>query len=363
MQGIRVKINNNNNNNNNSLNFIDLFCGCGGFSAGLELSGHTCKFGVDFNKDAIETFRYNHKNSKFFWGNISTLSNEKLSSILDLSQIDMVVGGPPCQGFSTLGKGLVNDNRNLLYLEFVRIVKLCNPKILLLENVTGLLSAKNKETVNSIFRCFEKLGYCLEARVLSTEEYGVPEKRKRTIIIGTKNCKSPIFPQVTHGKLEKLPVNTVSNAFQDLIASDGIAYNHDVSSAKIKNILDLKRLKCIPEGKGIRYEEDEKKYLSKKLNFNINWDTLKERRFRQTKYLRLDRSKPSPTILTSRTSYYHPTEHRYLTPREAAACQSFPNNFIFLGSLTSQFRQIGNAVPPLLGQALGNAVIKLLPFD
>jgi DNA (cytosine-5)-methyltransferase 1 len=136
-------------------------------------------------------------------------------------------------------------------------------------------------------------------------------------------------------------------------------YNHDLELAEIKNVEDRNRLRHIPPGKGIRYEEDEKSYLPKKLRYGINWKTLRENRFRQTRLQRLPLTGPSPTILTSRTSYYHPFEPRYLTPREAAACQSFPNGFVFHGSQTAIFRQIGNAVPPLLAEAIGEVIKKI----
>ncbi|MFZ4713605.1 MAG: DNA cytosine methyltransferase [Bacteriovoracaceae bacterium] len=342
------------------LNFIDLFSGCGGFSAGLEMAGHKCLLGVDFNKDAIETFKHNHKHAEVFQGDIKKLSKDKLLQLLKGEKIQMVVGGPPCQGFSTVGRGLVEDERNTLFKQFVRIVETLNPNVVILENVTGLLASKNKFILKQIFKHFEKLGYKMDARVLSSEEYGVPEMRRRTIIMGSKNCSAPIFPKISHGDRGRASLNTVGNAFSDLHAADGKIYNHNTSLCEIKNKMDFERLKCVPEGRYIRYQKDELKYLPKKLRYNVDWETISEGRFRQAKLQRLDRKLPSPTILTSRTSYYHPVEPRYLTPREAAACQSFPNDFIFCGSLTSQFRQIGNAVPPLMARALGEVVKQML---
>jgi DNA (cytosine-5)-methyltransferase 1 len=341
-----------------SFTFIDLFSGCGGLSHGLEMAGHRCLLGVDANKEALQSFAANHHEAAVYLGDIKKLSEKKLKELLKNKKVDMVVGGPPCQGFSTVGKGEVEDERNLLFKEFVRIVKATDPKIILFENVTGLVAKKNQNILKQIFQYFEKLGYNMDARVLSAEEYGVPEKRRRTIIMGVKGGEC-LFPVVTHGPRAGKKIKTVKDALKSLKASNGKIYNHDVKLAEIKSKVDKERLKFIPAGKGIRYPEDEKSYLPKKLHYGIDWKKLREGRFRQTRLHRLPWDEASPTILTARTSYYHPKEPRYLTPREAAACQSFPNDFVFHGSQTAVFRQIGNAVPPLLAQALGEVIKKI----
>ncbi len=341
-----------------SFTFIDLFSGCGGLSSGLEMAGHRCLLGVDANKEAIQSFAANHQEAAVYLGDIKKLSEKKLKELLRGQKVDMVVGGPPCQGFSTVGKGVVEDQRNLLFKEFIRIVKATNPKVILFENVTGLVAKKNQPVLNKIFQYFERLGYNMDARVLSAEEFGVPEKRRRTIIMGVKGGEC-LFPVATHGTRAGNKVRTVAEAFKNLKARDGRVYNHDVKLAQIKKTEDVERLKFIPAGRGIRYEADEKEFLPKKLRFKVDWEALRENRFRQTRLQRLPLTEPSPTILTARTSYYHPKEARYLTPREAAACQSFPNDFIFHGSQTAIFRQIGNAVPPLLAEALGQVIKKI----
>ena len=342
-------------NNKKSLSFIDLFSGCGGLSHGLEMAGHRCLLGVDANKEAVASFAANHHESAVYLGDIKQLKEKKLMELLKGQKVDMVVGGPPCQGFSTVGRGKVEDDRNQLFKQFVRIVKATQPKIILFENVTGLVAKKNQTILKQIFQYFEKLGYNMDARVLSAEEFGVPEKRRRTIIMGVKDGEC-IFPVATHGARASKKTVTVKEALRNLKSKDGRTYNHDVKLAEVKKTEDRDRLVFIPAGRGIRYEQDEKEFLPKKLWFGVDWKKLRENRFRQTRLQRLPLNGPAPTILTARTSYYHPLEPRYLTPREAAACQSFPNDFIFHGSQTAVFRQIGNAVPPLLARALGETV-------
>ena len=340
------------------LNFIDLFSGCGGLSCGLEMAGHNCLLGVDFNADAVKSFKRNHPKAQGLCMDIHKLTSRALAKHIDIDSVEMVVGGPPCQGFSTVGRGDADDARNSLFRQFVRIVKVTNPKVVIFENVTGMLARKNEKTLKKIFNSFEKLGYHMDARVMSADEYGVPSRRRRAIIMGIKGG-IPQFPGITHGARGKNDFVTVENIFKDLAGSSGETYNHDPKLAVISNLTDRKRLKYIPAGSGIRYEKDEKAFLPKRLRYDIDWKKIREGRFRQTKLQRLPLTSPAPTILTSRTMYYHPTEPRYLTCREAAACQSFPNDFIFEGSQTSIFRQIGNAVPPGLAFALGQEIKKI----
>jgi len=350
--------------NKKKLKFVDIFSGAGGLSCGLEQAGLECLLGVDCDKYAAQTFQKNHKKAKVFTGNIEDLTKASLNKLVDGQKIDAVVGGPPCQGFSTVGLGNPTDKRNSLFMHFVRIVKILNPSFIVIENVTGLVAKKNEKTLLAIFNQFRKLGYNLDIKILSSQNFGVPEIRRRTIIIGTKLNIEPQFPIPTHDTTTKkgkyIPPVTIGEAFSNLATRTGKLLNHDIESAKVKNKIDEQRLKRVPEGKGIRYKKDEDSYLPSRLKFKVDWETLPEGRFRQTKYQRLDRKKPGPTIMTHRHGYFHPVENRYLTQREAAKCQSFPNNFEFLGPISSQWRQIGNAVPPLLGKAIGKALLKML---
>jgi DNA (cytosine-5)-methyltransferase 1 len=346
----------------NTLNFIDIFAGAGGLSCGLELAGLNCLLGIDYDKYAMQTFAKNHKKAQSYCGDIRELKKKDILEKLDGKPVHLVVGGPPCQGFSTVGLGNPEDMRNTLFLEFCRVVRITKPYFVIVENVTGLLAKKNEDTLKNIFKKFKTLGYDMDVQVMSSQNYGVPEKRRRTILIGTRLNVDIEFPKITHDTIiakTYRPPMTVGDALSNIETKSGEILNHDLESSNLKSKLELRRLARIPEGKGIRYEADEKKYFTKSLKLGVDWANLRENRFRQTKYQRLDRSKPSPTIMTHRHSYYHPIENRYLTQREAAALQSFPNNFEFVGPLSAQWRQIGNAVPPLMAKAIGKSITKM----
>ena len=346
-------------------NFIDLFSGAGGLSCGFEKAGLNCLAGIDFSKSAIETFKSNHKKAVGIDRDIRKISIKEFKKKINNKKIHIICGGPPCQGFSTIGPGDAKDSRNHLFLEFVRFVKELKPEIIVLENVTGLLAKKNIKTLKSIFNCFEDLGYDLNARVLSSHHYGTPQIRRRVILIGNRIRVENIYPKKKFSNVDEINSKlknprTVSWAFKNLIKFKSKSFNHNIEAARIKSNLEVSRISHVPEGKSIRYERDEKKYLPKKLWFDHDWNEIGEKRFREAKFARLDRSKPSPTIVTGSRMYYHPTENRYLTTREAASLQSFPPEFEFIGSITSQWTQIGNAVPPLMAEAMGAAIKKMI---
>lgn len=338
-----------------SYNFIDLFSGCGGFSCGLELAGHKCLLGVDRDQNALQTFLTNHPHAQIYANPIETLDRETLLKLVGKNTVELVVGGPPCQGFSTVGKGKANDQRNSLFIHFVKVVSWLKPKIIILENVTGLLAKKNSQVLNNIFKQFESQGYSMSARLLRAEDFGAPTQRRRTFIVGTLGINPElVFP------LNKSSQITVGLAWEYWLKNkDGIILNHQTDKTQITNKMDLKRIKCIPAGEAIRYQKDEDKFFTKKIKLSINWKELPEKRLRQKKYHRLDKNKIAPTIMTSSRTYYHPSENRYLTIREVAALQSFPPSFLFKGSYTSMYRQIGNAVPPLIAKAIGEKIAEL----
>jgi DNA (cytosine-5)-methyltransferase 1 len=341
--------------------FIDLFSGAGGMSCGLEMAGFQCLLGVDHEESAVKTFKHNHKYAQAILGDIREISIEQIQEIIKYQKVDLICGGPPCQGFSTIGQNNNQDERNFLFFEFLRIVAALNPDYIIMENVTGLLSKKNESVLKEIIKSFTELGYTIDVKVLSAHHYGVPEKRRRTIFLGNRFAVKNIYPEQMFKDSDRdsqnLPLpRTVGTAFNSL---QGEISNHDLKQAQISNELERERISYIPEGKSVRYEKDQLEYLPERLWFDVDWTNIHEQRFREAKLNRLDLQSCSNTINTSRTTYYHPTEDRYLTAREAATIQSFPTDYFFCGTQTKQWKQIGNAVPPLLAKALGESILKL----
>lgn len=348
-------------------NFIDLFCGAGGLSTGLEMAGFKCIYANDVDAYSIDTIRANYPETLATCEPIQLLTKDKIRDYVGDKKIHLVAGGPPCQGFSTVGKGDPNDPKNVLFEHFVRVVDTVRPNLVLFENVTGILAAKNRPTLDNIVESFNQIGYKLFARVLESQHYGVPQKRKRTILVGTRNGEDFSFPvpgyDINFGKLY-VPPKTLGGALLEL---EGYIANidcndelHDIGYASISKEIDLKRIRCVPEGAYIRYKRDEDKYLPKKLKLGVDWETVREGRLRENHYHRLSRKKVSPTIMTKNNNYYHPTENRRFTLRELATLQSFPPNYIFKGSKVSIARQIGNAVPPLMARAIGKEILRML---
>ncbi len=346
-------------------NFVDLFCGAGGLSTGLKQAGFNEVFACDFDKWAVETMRANHPKTTIIHEPVQKLTPKKLLELTQGQKVHLVAGGPPCQGFSTIGKGNPEDERNSLFKYFVRTVRVLQPDFVLFENVTGLVSKKNEKTLSEIIKAFKKIGYELKIQVLEAQKYGVPQKRRRTFIVGSKNGEFDFpIPKFDIEKGDKIiPAVTLGEMLKDLkefhknVKEDP---NHDLQAAKSINERDLARLKCIPEGRCIRYEKDEKQFLPKKLKLGVDWKKIRESRLRENHYHRLSRKKPTPTLNTHNHHYFHPTQARKFTLREFACMQTFPMDYEFKGSRTSVVRQIGNAVPPLLAKSIGLKIKQLL---
>jgi DNA (cytosine-5)-methyltransferase 1 len=359
------------------LTAIDLFCGAGGLSEGLRQSGFHVLAGNDYDEVAGATYANTHREAKFLGGEIQNLSAGDFlaASRLKEGQLDVLAGGPPCQGYSVYNhqRGM-HDARSSLFQEYLRLVEGLLPKWVIMENVTGIMSAGNGFAFRAIIEGFEKLGYKIEFRVLKAELFGIPQERRRVVFMGNRTGEPIVWPEPTHG-LGLLPLVTVADAISDLPAlgngQETVSTKYATApkgayqkvlregSSGVKNHrsprlapINIQRMKHIPQGGSWRDIPFELLPAGMKL----------ARRSDHTKrYGRLSWDGLSSTILTKCDvhwgSYIHPTQDRSLSVREAARFQSFPDWFEFEGSLTDQFVQVGNAVPPILGRQIGQALL------
>ena len=338
---------------------IDLFCGCGGLSFGFIEAGYDVLLGIDHWKDAIITFENTHKNAKGIVADLFTETPKDISKQTGIKDIDIIIGGPPCQGFSIAGKRIIDDERNQLYKSFVSFVDFYKPKAFLMENVPNIVSMGKGIVKDSIIKDFEKLGYTVVYKVLLASEFGVPQNRRRAFFVGTKNNKEFVFPEPT----TKNPVNAEDaisdlseksiidgtnyktepkSDYQKLIrGKSNFIYNHEITnhSEQTTSIISL-----VPDGGNYKDLPEE---LRKTRNVNIAWT-------------RLNSQKPSFTIDTGHNHHFHYEFDRVPTARESARLQSFPDDYIFKGGKTSQLKQIGNAVPPLLAKTIAEELIKYI---
>lgn len=362
------------------LTAIDLFCGAGGLSEGFRQAGYTVVAGNDIDAAAGETYKATHPDAEFILGPIQDVTVERLcrASGLRPGELDVLLGGPPCQAYSVYNhqRGM-HDARATLFREYLRIVEGMKPKWVVMENVTGITSIAGGTVVQSIKDELRKLGYVVECRTLRTEDYGVPQERRRVVFIGNRLGLPIEFPEPTHGPIDSglQPFTTVWDAIGDLpplangekdkvalYAADPanwfqryvrenarkIVLNHDASRL---SAINEARMRHIPIGGSWR---------------DIPYDLLPEgmkkaKRSDHTK--RYGRMRPeglSCTVLTKCDihwgAYIHPYQDRAITVREAARIQAFPDSFIFRGSRTEQYVQVGNAVPPLLGRKVAESI-------
>lgn len=336
--------------------FIDLFAGAGGLSIGLENAGFELVAATDWDHWSCQTLRANHPNIFVCEGDITSLVLEDFSNEIGNIEIDLIVGGPPCQGFSQLGKQDKNDPRNQMWREYMRFVKHFRPKIFVIENVPQLLTSGEYPLIKEVA---EALGYKIKEKVLHAVDYGVPQKRKRAIIIGSR-IGEPFHPEPTHVSPDKAslldghlkPWMTVRNAIGDLSL---VPDENNWHVGRNPTPLSLERYKTIPPG-GNRFD----------LPDALAPECWKRKRTGSTDVFgRLEWDKPSLTI---RTEFFkpekgrslHPEAHRPITIREAARLQTFPDDYVIVGSNVQAAKQIGNAVPSRLAQAIGNSLLKLL---
>jgi len=382
---------------------IDLFAGVGGLSLGLEWAGFNTLFANEFDEEIGASFQKNFPNTNVLIDDIRNINLKKISEQYSIKKdVDLIVGGPPCQGFSMANrKRIEDDERNMLFLEYVRFVKHYQPKCFVIENVMGMSSEiVNTESLegkvaDAMTSYFNDLGYSISFRMFRAEEHGVPQMRRRVIVIGTRlknkmdllisgeigNLKKEFYskedllknkqnknqfslfeseevyanpvtvwdaisdlPKLKAGKSTAEFTKEPSNDFQKLMRKGcNILYNH-AATPHAEDVVE--RIKLIKQG----------------FNFESLPEALKTKSHHSGAWGRLEKNALSPTITTrfdtpSTGRVIHPVDHRTLTVREAARIQSFPDTFIFNGSRTSQGKQVGNSVPPLVAKAIGCMII------
>lgn len=347
----------------NKPNVLDLFCGCGGLSKGFLDAGFNVEVGIDHDKIALETFIKNHPNSKAFNEDLGNLNVNKFIKKNINSKIDLIIGGPPCQGFSISGKRNIDDPRNGFYRSFFEFVNELRPKIFLLENVPNLISMGQGKYKDQILEIFNDIGYTVKFKVLTASDFGVPQNRKRVFFVGVRGKKNNFeFPLAEFGiknsllttfdAISDLPDKDIVDGYkytsspktdyQKLMRakSNGI-FNHQltVHSEQTKKIISL-----VPDGGNYKNLPDEYKDIRK---VNIAW----------TRY---SSKKPSFTIDTGHRHHFHYKYDRIPTVRENARLQSFSDDFIFYGTKTQQYRQVGNAVPPILAKKIASEIMEQL---
>lgn len=333
---------------------IDLFSGCGGLSYGFEKTGHfEIVAGIDNWHDSLVTFSNNHKSAAVVETDLGNFEPIEIEKIVGRG-VDVVIGGPPCQGFSISGKRNPNDPRNKLYRGFVKTVEHFKPKAFVLENVPNLVSMEQGKIKDQIIEDFTDLGYEVKYKVLLASDYGVPQNRRRVVFVGIKGGNHFEFPKpiftdnkrTCYDALSDLPELTVGDGtnnsceplseYQRLMRSrsDRI-FNHE-STAHNQKTIDT--IALVPDGGNYK-------------DLPVELQSIRRVHIAWTRY---NSTKPSLTIDTGHRHHFHYSFNRIPTVRESARLQSFPDDFVFFGSKTSQYKQVGNAVPPLLAEAIAN---------
>lgn len=350
---------------------VDLFCGAGGLSKGFLDAGFDVVLGVDFDAPALQTFEANHGEAKAMKLDLFDHNNiNEIKKYLEERKIklDVLVGGPPCQGFSLAGKREEDDERNILYSAMVKTAKILKPKVVVLENVPGMLKLYDGKGAKRIMDDFSNLGYKMHAQILYAPNYGVPQIRKRVVFVGilngTKDFEYPL-PIVKEEEyvtceqaLSDLPTLENDNDYsletvRDYLTEPTTDYQKlmRMNSKRVKNHFPTKHaqktidnISKIPDGgnyKDLPPEEAVKfKYHESLTRYNSK--------------------KPSLTIDTGHRTHFHYKYNRIPSVRENARLQSFPDDFIFYGSKQQQYKQVGNAVPPLLGKAVAKKIKEVL---
>lgn len=322
--------------------YVDLFSGAGGMTLGFDEAGFKNIFSVEFNKDFAETYKKNFPDHILIVDDIKNITENQIRNIIGEKKVDVIIGGPPCQGFSIAGniaRNFINDDRNRLFKEFVRFVEIIKPKIFVLENVAAMEKHNKGETIKEIVSSFNDLGYETKYKVLNASKFGVPQERRRIFIIGVLGENTFNYPE------EINELVTIKEAIGDLprLCSGETSEVPNHNAMRHSNQM-LEKMSYIKDG-GNRYDIPEE---------------LRPRSGDSRKYIRYNSNKPSYCVTGDMRKIFHYNQNRALTCRELARLQTFPDSFIFLGNSGKIQQQIGNAVPVLLANKIALKVKEVL---
>lgn len=349
------------------LNCIDLFCGCGGLSKGFLDAGYNVLLGIDFDDAALKTFSLNHGNAKAL--KLDLFNHDNIKVITDYLEqtkesLDVLIGGPPCQGFSIAGPRDMNDKRNLLYLAMVKLAERTKPKAILLENVPGMVQTNDGIGAKRIVEDFAKIGYTMIPKLLYAPDYGIPQIRRRVFFVGLKDGESKFeFPEPT---VKKENYVTCEQAIGDLPGLEGI-YGDEIQQYPCEPQSDYQRLMRknsteIHNHIGTIHDEKTLKFLAM-IPEGKNYKALPKEYEGIYKYhealTRYHSKKPSLTINTCHRSHFHYKYLRIPTVRESARLQSFPDDFIIDMYKQSEYKQFGNFANVPIIQSITKELFKI----
>ena len=328
--------------NMKKFNAIDLFSGAGGLSFGFEKAGINTAVAVEFNPIYAKSFQRNFPDTEVYVGDIRNISDDQILEYKDKYSIDIIIGGPPCQGFSlagNIGRRFLDDDRNRLFLEYLRFVRIIKPKMFVLENVAAMVTHNKGRTISEIIDSFTELGYSLKYQVLNAVNYCVPQERRRVFIIGMLNENTFVFPDKDSN------IISISQAIGDLpVLSSGESSNIPLHQAMNHSKQMLQKMGFVSDG-GSRMD----------IPAEIRPTTGDVR-----KYIRYNSKLPSVCVTGDMRKIFHYSQNRALTCRELARLQTFPDTYMFCGSSIEIQQQIGNAVPCMLAYAIAKECVKAL---
>ena len=351
-------------------NIMDLFAGVGGLSYGFsKLPQFNIIAANEIEKDISIAYKLNHSDVNMINCDINNLTEEVLEDALNGKKVDIVVGGPPCQSYSTLGKRQMDDRANL-FMQYKRVLKILEPKAFMFENVVGILSMDKGNLFKQIQAEFEDLGYNLQYRVLDAVNFGVPQHRERVILVGFKGDNNFVYPEPTHGEGLK-PYVTLKDAIGDLPVLKSGEKKTNYASAATNGFLKFVRKNCtdVVEEHSAPKNGEHLVRIMEALKDGQSKDDLPEdirpKSGYGNTYAKLWWEKPSTTITRnfacpSSSRCIHPRDSRAMSIREGARLQSFPDDYKFYGADGMKRLEIGNAVPPLLSMAIAKQMLEAL---